>query len=435
MEMSAAVDRPAPVHRPDSVHRLANGVTVICDHAPGFETLALSLVAGRGARYEDAPRSGWSHLLEHMVFKGAGARSARDIVEVIEAEGGHINAATGQERTSFQVRALAGGLPLAMAVAADLVLRPTLDADDLAREIHVVGQEIAEAADAPDDQVFELAHAAAFAGQALGRPILGRPETIAAADPPQLAAWRAQIYAPDRIVVSASGAVDEDELLALAEAAFAAEPAPAAPLAAGAAAFTGGAAREKRRLEQAHLVFLLPAAGLADPDYWPLRLFAEMLGGGMSSRLFQEAREKLGLAYAIDAWADAWTDAGVLGIYAGCAARDAGRLAELAARETRALARGPAAGELARAKAQVKSGLFMSRESLAVRAEQAAAQILAFGRLIPDAEFAAEVEAVGEADVARLAARLLAPGKAASAALGPVPALDAPARFEAALFG
>ena len=125
----------------------------------------------------------------------------------------------------------------------------------------------------------------------------------------------------------------------------------------------------------------------------------------------------------------------MLGVYAGCAARDAGRLAELAAREIRALAAGPQAGELARAKAQLKAGLFMSRESLAARAEQAAAQILAFGRLIPNAEFAAEVEAVTEADVARLAARLLAPGKAASAALGPGQALDAPARFEAALFG
>ncbi|HEY1879789.1 MAG TPA: pitrilysin family protein, partial [Caulobacteraceae bacterium] len=250
------------VHRLAPVHRLANGVTVICDHAPGYETLALSVVAGRGARFEDARRSGWSHLLEHMVFKGAGARSARDIVEVIEAAGGHINAATGQERTSFQVRALEGGLPLAMAVAADLVLRPTLDAEDLAKEIHVVGQEIAEAADAPDDQVFELAHAAAFEGQALGRPILGRPETIAAADPPALAAWRSQIYAPDRIVVSASGAVDEDELLSLAQASFAAEAAPGEPLAAEGAAFTGGRAQEKRKLEQAHLVFLLPAAGI-----------------------------------------------------------------------------------------------------------------------------------------------------------------------------
>ena len=196
------------------IHRLANGVTVICDAAAGFQTLALSVVAGRGARWEDASRSGWSHLLEHMVFKGAGARSAKDIVEAIEADGGHINAATGQERTSFQVRALAGGLPLAMAVTADLVQRPRLDADDLAKEIQVVGQEIAEAADTPDDQVFELAQAAAYKGQALGRPILGTNVAIARTDPAALEAWRASLYAPDRLVISASGAVDEDGIVA-----------------------------------------------------------------------------------------------------------------------------------------------------------------------------------------------------------------------------
>nr|MBA3812768.1 insulinase family protein [Caulobacteraceae bacterium] len=202
------------------LHTLANGVTVICDAAPGFETLALSVVAGRGARWEDAARSGWSHLLEHMVFKGAGDRSARDIVEAIESRGGQLNAATGHERTSFQVRALADGLPLALAVTADLVQRPTLDEGDLAREKRVVGQEIAEAADTPDDQVFELAQAAAFKDQPLGRPILGAAATLEGVTPAALAAWRARIYAPDRLVVSAAGAVEEDDLLALAEREF-----------------------------------------------------------------------------------------------------------------------------------------------------------------------------------------------------------------------
>jgi len=416
------------------VHRLANGVTVVCDAADGFETLALSVVAGRGARFEDAPRSGWSHLLEHMVFKGAGARSARDIVEEIEAAGGSINAATGQERTSFQVRALKGGLPLAIEVTADLVLSPTLDAGDLVKEVQVVGQEIAEAADTPDDQVFELAQGAAFADQPLGRPILGKPETIATADPATLEAWRSAIYAPDRLVVSCAGAVDEDELLTLAEAAFGTSPAPSAPNDAPAATFTGGQATETRKLEQAHLVFMLPAPGVTDVDHWALRLFAEMLGGGMSSRLFQEAREKLGLAYAIDAWAEAWAETGVLGIYAGCAAADAGRLADVAGREMRALAEGPAPAELARAKAQLKAGLFMGRESLTARAEQAAAQMLVFDRLLTSAEMAAAIDQVSAEDVSRLAARVLTPRRAAASALGPKRAMDAPARFEAALF-
>ncbi len=416
-----------------TIHRLANGVTVICDAAAGYETLALSVVAGRGARWEDAGRSGWSHLLEHMVFKGAGARSAKDIVEAIEADGGQINAATGQERTSFQVRALAGGLPLALAVTADLVQRPRLDADDLAKEIQVVGQEIAEAADTPDDQVFELAQAAAFKGQALGRPILGTNAAIARTDPAALEAWRAGLYAPDRLVISAAGAVDEDELLRLAERDF------GAAVGVGAAAptdgaFTGGRARERRKLEQAHVVFLLPAPGVTDPDHWALRLFAEMLGGGMSSRLFQEARERLGLAYAIDAWADAFADVGLMGIYAGCAAADAGPLAETAAGEIRALAGEVGVAELARAKAQLKASVFMGRESLAGRAEQAAAQHLAFGRLLSPAEMAAAIDAVQADAIARVAARVLSPRRCTVSVLGPRSAMDAPARFEAALF-
>ena len=270
-------------------HQLANGVTLLCDPVAGFETLALSVVAGRGARWEDEARSGWSHLLEHMVFKGAGGRSARDIVEVIEADGGQLNAATGHERTSFQVRALAGALPLALQVTADLVQRPTLDTDDLARERQVVAQEIAEAADTPDDQVFELAQAAAFADQALGRPILGSIDSLESAEPAALEAWRAVVYAADRLVISVAGAVDEDAFLRLAEASFGDAPSAAPPTAAP-AHFTGGGASERRKLEQAHLVFLLPAPAVSDPAYWAFRLFAEALGGGMSSRLFQEAR-------------------------------------------------------------------------------------------------------------------------------------------------
>jgi predicted Zn-dependent peptidase len=416
------------------IHRLANGVTLVCDPAPGYHTLALSVVAGRGARWEDEARCGWSHLLEHMVFKGAGARSAREIVEAVEADGGQINAATGHERTSFQVRALGGGLPLALEVTADLVLRPTLDEEDLAREKNVVAQEIAEAADTPDDQVFELAQAAAFAGQPLGRPILGVPHTLAPADRPALDAWRETLYAPDRLVVSVAGEVDEDLLLRDAEARFGAARGPEA-FAPEAAAFTGGAAFERRRLEQAHLVFLLPGPALTDADYWPFRLLAEILGGGMSSRLFQEVRERLGLAYAIDAYAEAWWDTGVLGVYAGCAPGDAGRLAEAVADEIKAMIAGVSGAALARAKAQLKASLFMSGESLSARAEQAAAQILVFGNLVAPSAFAAAIDAVTEDAIGDLARRMIGARRFAAAVLGPRPAANAASLFEHRLYG
>lgn len=416
------------------LHRLANGVRVVCDPMPGLETLALSVVAGRGARWEDENRAGWSHLLEHMVFKGAGGRSAREIVEAIEAEGGHLNAATGYERTSFQTRALAGGLPLAMAVTADLILRPTLDPGDLAREKRVVAQEIAEAADTPDDLVFELAQSRAFADQPLGRPILGTAKALRPVTPASLGDWRERLYAPDRLVVSAAGAVDENELLRLAEAMFGhLPPVPAAPPL-ETPIFTGGTAAKLRRLEQAHLVLLLPACGAADEDYFVLRLFAEALGGGMSSRLFQEAREERGLAYAIDAWADTYVDAGVLGIYAGCAAADAAELARIAAQEIAALASSVGEAELARAKAQLKAHLFMGREQPLARAEQAAGQTLLFDRLFSAADLAAAIDQVAPADFARLGERMTRQRRSVVAVLGSKAALAAPQAFETAVF-
>jgi predicted Zn-dependent peptidase len=415
-----------------SLHTLSNGVRVICDPAPGLETIALSVVAGRGSRYEDAARSGWSHLLEHMVFKGAGERSARDIVEVIEAEGGQINAATGYERTSFQVRALAGGLDLGSAVLADLVQRPTLDPADLAREKQVVGQEIAEAADTPDDIVFEMAQEAAFEDQPLGRSILGTDASIAPATPETLAQWRATLYAPGSLVISASGAVDEDELLRLAERDFGQAKGPGAePFIE--ASFTGGARTGVKALEQANLVFMLPTIGVAHDDYFALRLFSEILGGGMASRLFQEAREKRGLAYAVDAYSETYEDQGVLGVFAGCAAKDAAELARVAAQEIIGLAARVDAAELSRAKAQLKAGLFMARESPLARAEQAAGQVLLFGRLLTTAEIARDIDLVEAADLMRVGEAMLAPKLAAVSILGPKSAQKAADAFQKAL--
>jgi predicted Zn-dependent peptidase len=369
-----------------------------------------------------------------MVFKGAGGRSAKAIVEVIEASGGHINAATGYERTSFQIRALKGGLDLGSAVVADLVQRPAMDPDDLAREKQVVGQEIAEAADTPDDLVFELAQAAAFDGHALGRPILGTPASIATATPQTLQAWRAGLYAPDALVISAAGAVDEDELLALAERDFgAAGPAPAPDP--QPAPFAGGARTVAKRLEQANVVLLLPALGAADPEYFTLRLLAEILGGGMASRLFQEAREARGLAYAIDAYAETYCDTGVLGVFAGCAARDAAELAQVTAKEIRGLTEPVGEAELSRAKAQLKAGLFMGREAALARAEHAAGQVLLFGAPLDPGELAAEIDAVTPERIAVLTGKILAERKAAVAVLGPKAALPAAPVFEEALFG
>lgn len=369
-----------------------------------------------------------------MVFKGAAERSAKDIVEVIEAQGGNINASTGYERTSFQVRALKDGLDLGSAVLADLVQRPRMEAGDLAREIQVVGQEIAEAADTPDDLVFEMVQEAAFGDQPLGRSILGTEQTIGAATPEALSAWRTALYAPDRLVVSAAGAVDEAELLALAERDFG----QASGLGAKApvpAAFQGGVRTKAKSLEQANLVFLLPAVSVRDPAYFALRLFAEILGGGMASRLFQEAREKRGLAYAVDAYSETYEDQGVLGVFAGCAAKDAVELAKVAAGEIAGMTRGVEAAELSRAKAQLKASMFMARENALSRAEHAAGQVLLFGGPLSPEQLAAEIDAVSAEDLARLGEAMLERGRCAASVLGPKAALKAGEAFGQALLG
>ena len=417
------------------LHTLSNGARVLFDPMPALETFAVSVVVRGGARFEDEARSGWSHLLEHMVFKGAGDRSAQGIVEAIEGEGGQINAATGYERTSFQVRALKGRLPTAMEVLSDLLFRPAMAADELEREKDVVGQEIAEAFDTPDDHVFELAQSKAFEGQSLGRPILGSVESVGSADRDALDAWRRALYAPGRMAIAVAGAVDEAEVLEQAERWFGAQPAADGAGEPDPARFVGGSAGLARRIEQANLVWQLPAPGSKDDAYFALRLFAEILGGGMASRLFQEAREKRGLAYSIDAYADTFEDAGVLGVFAGASAGEAQALARLVAEQIAELADRPREDELARAKAQLKGSMFMAQESPLARAERAAAQTLMFGRPFTTAEIGTEIDEVEVDDLRAVGARLLEPEAAAGAVLGPKAALKAGETFGRALFG
>ncbi|MET4685333.1 M16 family metallopeptidase [Brevundimonas faecalis] len=402
---------------------------------PGLRTFALTVAVRGGARMEDEARSGWSHLLEHLVFKGAGDMGARDIVERIEAEGGSINAATGYERTSFDIRALHGSLPLAMQVVSDLVFRPTLDPVEIIREKDVVAQEIAEAFDTPDDHVFEMAQTQAFAGQSLGRPILGSVESLAPADRAAVTDWRARLYSPDRMVVAVSGAVDEAELLALAERWFGQEAASPAPTIAP-AVFVGGEARLARRIEQANLVFQLPGLAATDPGLPALRLFTEILGGGMASRLFQSAREDRGLAYAVDAYQEPYEDGGLLGIYAGAAAERAVELAEVCAAELLDLAeKGPTEAELSRAKAVLNAGLWMSDESPASRAGRNAAQTLIFGAPVSSEDSAARILDQDADDLRAVGRGMAARGLTSTAVLGPKAAGRAGAAFAARLKG
>lgn len=397
--------------------RLDNGVHVLSHTMAGLETVALGVWVGAGARDESQAEAGIAHLIEHMAFKGTPTRSARAIAETIEAAGGEINAATSMETTAYHARVLADDWPLALEVLADILVNPLFEDDELDREKQVVVQEIAAARDTPDDLVFDLAQKAAFADHPLGRDILGEPDRVAGFSAGQLRAFRLANYHGQRMVVAAAGRIDHDRLVARTRDLIADVPA-GAPARWSPATFVGGPASVERPLDQTHLVLAFPAPGYRDDDIYALQVYAGLLGGGMSSRLFQDARERRGLCYSIFSYPSAFRDCGLFSVYAAGAPASAGELSEVICRNLVDAAENPTDDELARARAQLKAGLVMSLESATARADQIARQFLAHGRVTPIGEIIARIDAVGREDVRRVAARVLAGVAPAFAAVG-----------------
>lgn len=383
------------------LHRLANGVTIAVEPMAQVETLAVGLYADIGSRAEPAALTGLAHMVEHMVFKGAGARDARQIAEAAEDVGGQLNAWTSREATTFHARLMPGDLALGVDLIADLVRDPHLDADELEREKQVVLAELGEARDTPDDIVFDHLAAAAHPGQAYGRPVLGEPATIAAIDTAALRGWLATQYRPDALIVAAAGAVDEDALLRLAEARFG-DLAPGAPPPFEPATFAGGTVADARRFDQVHIAFAHPGVDQRHADVHALSLFAGVAGGGMSSRLFQEVREARGLAYSVYAWAQAAADTGQLGVYLAATKGDAPRAFALARDVLARTAETLDEAELARAKAQARAGLLMGLESVQSRCDHLARSIQVQRRIVPVAETIAAIEAVDLAQARRV---------------------------------
>jgi predicted Zn-dependent peptidase len=409
---------------------LPNGVRIALDPMPSLSTAAVGVWQRVGARWETPQQNGIAHLFEHMAFKGAGSRDARRFAEAIEAVGGVMNATTGYERTSYFARVTREHAPFALDLIGDILLDPHWAPEDLEKEKGVVSQERGEAFDQPDDRVFELHQAALFPNQPLGRPILGLDETLAPLDVEALIEFRASHMAPERVVVSIAGAYDRSAVLEVAERRFGGIGS-RAPLAMSAAQPENGAASEQRNLEQTHLVLSWPAPPAADDRIFAARLLAEIYGGGMSSRLFQEVRENRGLVYAIDAFVDAFEDCGRLGTYAGCAAKNGALVATIAADILGGLAdAGPTPEELARAKAVAGAQLLMGAEAPLARADARASHIFLRGRLIEFDEIRAHVEAVTFEEV-RDAAREALAGPACCAVIGPKAGLAAASAFRA----
>jgi predicted Zn-dependent peptidase len=408
------------------VTRLSTGLVVVTDAMPHLETAALGVWVGSGSRDEQPDEHGISHLLEHMAFKGTSRRTARQIAEEIEAVGGDLNAATSVETTAYYARVLRADVPLALDVLSDILADPTFDPEELRREQNVIVQEIGAAEDAPDDLIWDKLQETAFPGQSIGRSILGTPTTVRSFDRSRLSTYLRRNYrSPDMIVVAA-GAVEHRAVVAEVESRFAtfAGPRPVTP---EPARFIGGSRIERRDLEQVHIALAMHGLPYRDPNLPSLQVFTNVLGGGMSSRLFQEVREQRGLCYAIYAFHAPYSDVGMFGLYAGTDAADLAELMHVVVGEINAAAETINEAEVARAKAQMKAGLLMALESSTARAEQLARQLLNWGRPVPLQELVEKIESVTVESTRAAGRALIARGRPAIAALGPGPGLESAA--------
>jgi predicted Zn-dependent peptidase len=397
---------------------LPNGMRVLTDRMDSVETVSLGVWVDVGTRHEPSEINGVAHLLEHMAFKGTERRSALDIAAEIEAVGGHLNAYTSREHTAYYAKVLKGNLSLAIDILADILQRSVFDPKELERERAVILQEIGQANDTPDDIIFDLFQERAFPDQAMGRPVLGRAEIIRGIGRDTVAGYMRRHYAARGMLLVAAGNVDHDALVRLAEPAFARLPHERATRSES-ARYVGGEMRQERALEQVHVVLGFPGFPFGDSDYYAASVVSSALGGGMSSRLFQEIREKRGLVYAIYSFTHAYSDSGLFGVYAGTGAEEVEELMPVLCGEIRNLVAGLAPAELERARAQLKAGLLMSLESTTARCEQQAAHMLVFGRPLDLDEMVSRIDAVDAAAVTRVARRLHA-APPTLAALGPI---------------
>ncbi len=381
-----------------TVSRLPNGLTIVTDPMPHLKTAAVALTVNAGARHETLEQHGIAHMLEHMAFKGTATRTAAEIVGAIEHVGGSLNAATSHENTVYAARILQEDVPLAVTLIADIIENSRLEEAELIREQGVVLSEIGEAEDTPDDLVFEMMSEAAFPDQPLGRPILGTRDSVRGMTPDTIRGYLAAHYRPGAMILSAAGAIDHNNFVALAQNAFhAGGDKPASSF--SKAQYSGGMVAKARDLDQTHLVLGFEGAATGSKAFFTAEIAATILGGGMSSRLFQEAREKRGLCYSIYAFNWGFTDTGLFGIYAGAAPEDAEELANVIHGEVSGMAGEVLADEIAAARAQAKAGLLMSLESCASRAEQIARHLVVFGRVLEADELVAHIESVTDADV------------------------------------
>lgn len=405
------------------ISTLSNGLTIITDPMPQLESAALGVWVNTGTRNETANVMGVSHMLEHMAFKGTVRRSARQIAEEMEAVGAYLNAYTSREQTAFHARALKGDVPLAIDILADILTSPTFAQNELERERQVVLQEIGQAHDTPDDIIFDHLQTVTYPNQPMGYPILGTDETVNAFTREHLMSYMSETYRSESMVLVASGAVNHAQIVNLAEEKFSHLITGKRPDAMP-ARYSGGDMRVIDDLEQAHVTYAFQGIANADPETYAAQVYVTALGGGMSSRLFQEVREKRGLCYSIYAFSHGFSDSGIIGVYAGTSEADAGELSAVIAGEMASLAETVSEEEVARAKAQLKSGLLMGMERPAGRAEAISGQFFTHGRVLSVQEVMEKLAEVDAAAVRRFATKIMESTKPGLAAIGPLARLE-----------
>ncbi|KQY20125.1 peptidase M16 [Rhizobium sp. Root482] len=401
--------------------RLQSGLTVVTENMPHLESVALGVWIKSGSRDETKNEHGIAHLLEHMAFKGTARRTARDIAEQIENVGGEVNAATSTETTSYYARILQDDVPLAVDILADILTESSFDEDELQREKHVILQEIGAADDTPDDVVFDKFAETAFADQPVGRPILGTPETVLSFTPDQIRAYLGRNYTTDRMFVVGAGALDHDRFVRQVEERFASLPQkPAESPIAEAARYIGGEVREDRDLMDAQVLLGFEGKAYHARDFYCSQILANILGGGMSSRLFQEVREHRGLCYSVYAFHWGFSDTGIFGVHAATGGENLPQLMPVIIEELRKSSMNIEQQEIDRARAQIRAQLLMGQESPAARAGQIARQMMLYGRPIPNEELMERLSGITVERLTDLAGRLFFDTVPTLSAIGPL---------------
>jgi predicted Zn-dependent peptidase len=411
---------------------LPNSLTLVTEAMPGARSVAVGVWLKKGSRHETAEVSGISHFIEHMVFKGTKTRSAERIAAEVDSIGGYMDAFTSKEYASFHLKVLDEHLPLAVEILADIVRNPLFDPVEMAKEKKVIFEEINMVEDTPDDLVMELFAGAFWPGHPLGRPILGTKGTVGSFRRGDLASYFSRVYRPANILISAAGHLEHASLASLVSRHFAgldggtprksggSDGRPAGAKGRPPSAVTRTVTRSKKELEQVHVCLGARAFPQTHPDRYATYVLNTVLGGSMSSRLFQNVREKRGLVYSISSGVTSYSDAGLLSIYAGTSLESAPEVIRLTLEEIRRL-RGEPLGEeeLRRAKDHIKGGLVLSLESSGARMNHLARQEIYFGRQFPLDEVLAAIESVAAPDVARVAADVFQ-GRLGASVLGPL---------------